>query len=388
MDNNMSEAIPATRKKSRRRNGDGNTYRYKNGWRTVISYKGHTVTAMGRSEQESRRLAKAKLAALPKFNTNLVPGANKLSLASFLIDWLENKHKQEIAMTTYRRYESLIRVHVIPALGEIKLHEVTKHHINGLMTQMRANGQSNRSRQQTRAILSAAFNDAAEDDLVAINPVKNSRPIEVTSPQIHPFTLDEVKHLLESTQDSRMNARIRLAVIYGLRQGEALGLQWKDIDFEKGTIFLWQQVQKIGSEFKFVRLKSDASIRTLRLDKETLDSLKQHRVAQNAIRLRKGELWQDNNLLFPGALGQPSDSGTDHRQWCRALASANLPIKRLHDARHTAGTLLFDQGVDIEVIRRFLGHSSIVLTSKTYVHHSARQIEKASEVIDKMMKGA
>lgn len=77
------------------------------------------------------------------------------------------------------------------------------------MDQMKTNGQSDRSRQQTRAILSAAFNDAAKDDLATINPVKNSRQIDVTSPQIHLFTLDEVKHLLASTQDPRMNARIR-----------------------------------------------------------------------------------------------------------------------------------------------------------------------------------
>lgn len=384
----MSEPTQTSRKKSRRRNGDGNTYRHKNGWRTVIEYKGQTVTAMGRSEQESRRLAKAKLAALPAFNANLIPGANKLQVSGFLTDWLENKHKPEIAITTYRRYESLIRVHVIPAIGELKLQSVTKHHINGLMNAMKANGQSDRSRQQTRAILSAAFNEAMKDDLVSVNPVKNSRQVDVTSPQIHPFNLEEVKQLLSSTKDARMNARVRMAVIYGLRQGEALGLQWKDVDFEKGTIFIWQQIQKVGKEFRFVKLKSEASVRTLKLDTETLDSLRAHRIKQNETRLRLGEAWKDNNLLFPGAHGQPSDSGTDHRQWCRALANAKLPIKRLHDARHTAGTLLFDQGVDIEVIRRFLGHSSIVLTSKTYVHHSARQIEKASEAIEVMMKGA
>lgn len=384
----MSEPTQTSRKKSRRRNGDGNTYRHKNGWRTVIEYKGQTVTAMGRSEQESRRLAKAKLAALPAFNANLIPGANKLQVSGSLTDWLENKHKPEIAITTYRRYESLIRVHVIPAIGELKLQSVTKHHINGLMNAMKANGQSDRSRQQTRAILSAAFNEAMKDDLVSMNPVKNSRQVDVTSPQIHPFNLDEVKQLLSSTKDARMNARVRMAVIYGLRQGEALGLQWKDVDFEKGTIFIWQQIQKVGKEFRFVKLKSEASVRTLKLDSETLDSLRSHRIKQNETRLRLGEAWEDNDLLFPGAHGQPSDSGTDHRQWCRALANAKLPIKRLHDARHTAGTLLFDQGVDIEVIRRFLGHSSIVLTSKTYVHHSARQIEKASEVIEIMMKGA
>lgn len=378
----------STRKKSRRRNGDGNTYRYKNGWRTVIEFKGQTVTAMGRSEQESRRLAKAKLAALPAFNANLVPSASKLEVGAFLVDWLENKHKPEIAITTYRRYESLVRVHVIPAIGDLKLQAVTKHHINALMNQMKANGQSDRSRQQTRAILSAAFNEALEDDLVAINPVKNSRKIDVNSPQIHPLTLDEVKHLLQETKDVRMNARVRMAVIYGLRQGEALGLQWKDVDFDKGTVFIWQQVQKFGKQFHFVKLKTESSVRTLKLDSETLDSLKAHRVKQNELRLRLGSEWSDFDLLFPGQHGQPSDSGTDHRQWCTALANAGLEPKRLHDARHTAGTLLFDQGVDIEVIRRFLGHSNILLTSKTYVHHSARQLEKAAEIIEFMMKGA
>jgi integrase len=378
----------STRKKSRRRNGDGNTYRYKNGWRTVIEFKGQTVTAMGRSEQESRRLAKAKLAALPAFNANLVPGASKLEVGAFLVDWLENKHKPEIAITTYRRYESLVRVHVIPAIGDLKLQAVTKHHINALMNQMKVNGQSDRSRQQTRAILSAAFNEALEDDLVAINPVKNSRKIDVNSPQIHPLTLDEVKHLLQETKDARMNARVRMAVIYGLRQGEALGLQWKDVDFDKGTVFIWQQVQKFGKQFHFVKLKTESSVRTLKLDSETLDSLKAHRAKQNELRLRLGSEWNDFDLLFPGQHGQPCDSGTDHRQWCSALANAGLEPKRLHDARHTAGTLLFDQGVDIEVIRRFLGHSNILLTSKTYVHHSARQLEGAANLIENMLKGA
>ena len=388
LDHQMSISTETTRKKSRRRNGDGNTYRHKNGWRTVIEYKGQTVTAMGRSEQESRRLAKAKLTALPAFNASLVPGASKLLVGAFLVDWLENKHKPEIAITTYRRYESLIRVHVIPALGDLKLQSVTKHHINALMAQMKTAGQSDRSRQQTRAILSAAFNEALEDDLVAVNPVKNSRKIDVNTPQIHPLTLEEVLHLLESATDPKVNARVRMAAIYGLRQGEALGLQWKDIDLDKGTVFIWQQVQKFGKEYHFVKLKTESSVRTLKLDPDTVESLKAHRIKQNEHRLSLGSEWQDHNLVFPGLHGQPASAATDHRQWCLALVNAGLPEKRLHDARHTAGTLLYDQGTDIEVIRRFLGHSNILLTSKTYVHHSARQLEKASEIIELMMKGA
>ena len=384
----MSEPTQIPRKKSRRRNGDGNTYRYKNGWRTVISYKGRTVTAMGRSEQESRRLAKEKLKTLPIHDGTLVPVAAKLSTSDFLTNWISKQHKNSIAATTYRRYESLIRIHIIPAIGAIKLQAVTKNHINALLLQMREKGQSARSQQQTRAVLSAAFESAIADDLVASNPVSKSRTISLNVVQIQPLTLLEVKKLLANTSTVQMQARIRIAVLYGMRQGEALGLQWKDVDFNKKTIFVWQQIQKIEGRYEFVKLKSDDSIRTLEVDDDTLAALKAHKIQQNIDRLASGDCWNDHDLVFTTSIGKPIDYKTDYRQWHRALTNANLPIKRLHDARHTAATLLFDQGLDIEVIRRFMGHSSVLITSKTYVHHSARQLKGAADLIERMTKEA
>ena len=384
----MSEPTQTNRKKSRRRNGDGNTYRHKNGWRTVISHKGHTVTAMGRSEQESRRLAKEKIKALPIYDGSFVPAAAKLTTGEFLTNWITKKHKTSIAATTYRRYASLINIHIIPALGTIKLQAVTKNHVNALMLQMREKGQSARSQQQARAVLSAAFESAMEDDLVASNPVAKSRTISLDSAQIHPLSLTEVQTLLAKTTGVQMQARVRMAVLYAMRQGEALGLQWKDVDFNKKTVFIWQQVQKIEGVYEFVKLKSEDSSRTLEIDNETLAALKAHKVQQNMDRLSMGDQWEDHDLVFTTSTGKPIDCKTDYRQWHRALANAGLPIKRLHDARHTAATLLFDQGLDIEVIRRFMGHSSVLLTSKTYVHHSARQLKGAADLINNMIKGA
>lgn len=384
----MSEPTQTNRKKSRRRNGDGNTYRHKNGWRTVISHKGHTVTAMGRSEQESRRLAKEKIKSLPIYDGSLVPAAAKLTTGEYLTNWITKKHKTSIAATTYRRYASLIDVHIIPALGSIKLQAITKNHVNALMLQMRENGQSARSQQQARAVLSAAFESAMEDDLVASNPVIKSRTITLASTQIHPFTLAEVQTLLAKTTGVQMQARVRMATLYAMRQGEALGLQWKDVDFTKKTVFIWQQIQKIEGTYQFVKLKSEDSIRTLEIDDETLAALKAHKVKQNMDRLAMGDKWEDQDLVFTTSIGRPVDSKTDYRQWHHALAISGLPIKRLHDARHTAATLLFDQGIDIEVIRRFMGHSSVLLTSKTYVHHSARQLKGVASRIEAMLEGA
>ena len=381
----MSEPTQTNRKKSRRRNGDGNTYRYKNGWRTVISHKGHTVTAMGRSEQESRRLAKEKIKALPIYDGSLVPAAAKLTTGEFLVNWINKKHKTSIAATTHRRYASLIKIHIIPALGTIKLQAVTKNHVNALMLQMREKGQSARSQQQARAVLSAAFESAMDDDLVTYNPVAKSRTITLDSAQIHPFTLAEVQSLLASTSGIQMQARVRIAVLYAMRQGEALGLQWKDVDFNKKSIFIWQQIQKIDGSYQFVKLKSEDSVRTLEIDDETLAALKAHKAQQNIQRLAMGDRWEDFDLVFSTSVGRPIDCKTDYRQWHRALINADLPIKRLHDARHTAATILFDQGIDIEVIRRFMGHSSVLLTSKTYVHHSARQLKGVADAISTMV---
>ena len=372
------------RKTTRRRNGAGTTYRHKNGWRTKITRGSQTVTAMGRSEQESRRLAKEKLAKLPLMDNSLVIDSDNLLFGEFITAWLTKKHVKNITDTTYRRYESLTRLHILPELGQIKLRSITKNHINNFIEKMDERGQSARSCQQTRALLSAAFKRAVQDDLVSINPVTNSRPVKVDTPQIHPLNLDEIKRLLEVTKDAYMQARTRIAVLYGLRQGEALGLQWKDVDLDKGEIFVWQQVQKVNGLYVFVKLKSKYSIRTLDLDSATVMALRAHRSAQNEQRLVLGGEWQDMDLVFPGLKGQPQNSHTDFSHWQKALANAGLPMKRLHDARHTAATLLYDQGMDIETIRRFLGHASVLLTSRTYVHHSSRQMKGTADAIKAM----
>ena len=339
---------------------------------------------MGRSEQESRRNAKEKLAKLPLLDDSLVVDSENLLFGEFMVAWLTKKHVKNITDTTYRRYESLTRHHVLPALGHMKLRSITKNHINAFIEKMDESGQSARSCQQTRALLSAAFKRAVQDDLVAVNPVTHSRPVKVDTPQIHPLTCEEVKHLLSVTQDTYMQARTRIAVLYGMRQGEALGLKWNDVDLDKGEIFVWQQVQKVNGVYVFVKLKSKYSVRTLELDPATILALRAHKVAQNAQRLALGEEWQDFDLVFPGLKGQPQNSHTDFAHWQKALATAGLPMKRLHDARHTAATMLYDQGMDIETIRRFLGHASVLLTSRTYVHHSSRQMKGTAEAIKAM----
>ena len=370
-----SETSSLTRKKAR--NGEGNTYRFRNGFRTVIESKGRVVTATGRTSSESKNNAKAKLKSLPN-TEGMKKEAKNLYLGDFISTWLDDEHKRQIAHSTYIRYRSLLTTHILPALGKRKIQEISKTEINSLINLMERKGLSARSQQQTRALLSVALNHAVKEELIVFNPVLKSNSIRQNRQEIHPLNLSEAKLLVREHEGTVMEARLRIALFYGLRQGEALGLQWKDIDFQTSQIQINKQLQSVEGKKVFVELKSKSSKRTLELDSVTLDSLQRHKLAQMT---GHPHGWNPLDLVFPSEAGEPKDDRVDSRQWHRALAFCTVEDRRLHDARHTAATILYDQGADIEVIRRFLGNASVELTSKTYVHHSSRALKGAAKLI-------
>lgn len=155
----------------------------------------------------------------------------------------------------------------------------------------------------------------------------------------------------------------------GLRQGEALGLKWSDIDFDGGTLTVRRALQRLrGKGLVFVEPKSRAGRRTIVLPASLRRALMAHQDAQSAERAELEEVWQDNDLVFCQHDGKPIDPGADYKAWKRLLVRAEIRDARLHDARHTAATLLLLQGVPARVAMQILGHSQISLTLGTYSH--------------------
>lgn len=374
-----ADDLKAPRKKAR--NGEGNTYKFRNGYRTAIEVKGRVITATGRTATESRKKAKEKLQSLPDTAGTLSIGRD-MTFGDYAKNWLETSKNSHLAHSTYIRYLSLLNTHLLPRLGDIRLQHLTKNHINAAVLGMSQTGQSPRSQQQARAVLSSCLSSAVKAELINHNPVTRSERIKQRRTEIKPLTALEVKNLLTTFQGTAMEARLRIALLYGLRQGEALGLQWSDIDFNTSKVSIKKQLQNVNGKKVFVPLKSESSRRTLELDPITLKCLRSHKSQQA---LMKSENYIENDLVFPAQDGSPKDDKTDSRNWKSALAFCTVEDRRLHDARHTAATLLYDQGADIEVIRRFLGNSSVELTAKTYVHHSARALKGAATLLLKSM---
>jgi len=267
----------------------------------------------------------------------------------------------------------------------MQLNKITKREISNLMTSMGALNIGPRSQNQALALLSKSMQGAVDAGLLLTNPVAGIAKAPEPKSQITPLTEEQVLQLLDKYQSTFMSARLHIAFC-GLRQGEALGLQWKDIDFVNGTIQVHQQVQLVDGVRKFVKLKTDSSVRKVVLSETALVALQTHKTIVSRMRLAAGAKWKDMGLVFPNREGSFQQSKLDYQRWQDALASCGIAARSLHNARHTAGTLMYANDVGIETIRRVLGHSSVGLTSRTYVHNAEAPLRRAAESMDYIYK--
>lgn len=371
---------------ARKANGQGHTYKVGNSYRTAIRKGDFTITAMGPTAQESRRRAKSKLESHPNlWGKNQSSSKENLLLETFLNEWLEEEHKHHIAHSTFKRYRGLAKWHINPSIGKVELRKLTSTHILSMLKTMRETGQSARSQQQARALLSIALKEAECRELITINPVKKVRNPQVKRVEVDPLDINQVKRLIATFADTYLEARLHIALICGLRQGEALGLTWDDVDFENQTLKVHKQVQIVNQKQIFTNLKTEKSRRVIALTNETTRALKSHIRLIEQLKLRAQDKWQDVNLVFPNEYGTFRSPTIDYSEWKKALKLCGIQKKRLHDARHTAATLMYSQGIGIETISRALGHSTSAITSKLYVHNSIKPQLAAAEVLNRLL---
>lgn len=372
---------------ARRANGNGHTYKVRNSYRTVIRKNGYVITAMASNPQESRKRAKEKLLNLPNLgNWENQSDARKLKLGEFLLNWLTDEHQQSIAHTTFKRYRSLAINHINPSIGSIELQKVTSSHIHKTLRVMKDAGQGIRSMQQARALLSIALASAEDKGFIGSNPVKKVKNPTGVQSTFTPLTIEEVRRLLSTFSGTFMAARLHIALVCGLRQGESLGLRWQDIDFDNGLLRLKTQIQLVENKPTFTNLKTARSTRTIALTDEGTRTLLSHKEIVQRMKEHAGGAWEEWDLVFPRADGPPRSSTVDSDAWHRCLSLCGIPRRRLHDARHTAATLMYSQGIGIETISRTLGHSSSAITSRLYIHSAEKPLRDAAQIMNQILQ--
>jgi integrase len=185
----------------------------------------------------------------------------------------------------------------------------------------------------------------------------------------------------------RLEALYSVALALGLRQGEALGLRWEDIDFDAATLRVRRSLQRIAGAFQFVEPKTARSNRTLALPNIAAIALREHRTRQLTERLAAGPMWEEHSLVFARANGSPLYGSNLTREFQRMLERAGLRHLRFHDLRHGCASLLIAQGVHPRIVMETLGHSQIGITMNLYSHVLPEVQRQAAVQMDAVLTG-
>jgi integrase len=356
---------------SRRAPHEGSIYQRKDGrWEAVLHLgyvggKRRKKSFYGRTQKVVRNKL---LVAQRNLQQGILPAGETETVGQFLARWLEIEARPRLRPSTFQSYAGIVRIHIIPGLGRLRLAAIGPQHVQEFLADWSKGPLSTRRVQYIHAVLRAALGDAVRWELIARNPAALVRPPRVIRVEAEAFDEVQARQLLSAAHDDRLRALYTLAVAIGIRQGEALGLRWNDVDLDAGRITIKHTLQRIGGRLALVEPKTAKSRRTVDIPRSVVSDLRSRRAAQHMERLLAGAGWHEGNFVFTTRSGTPIDSATVTRAFHRLVASADLPRRTFHSLRHTCASLLTAAGVHPRVIMEILGHSQIALTMNTYAH--------------------
>jgi integrase len=292
-----------------------------------------------------------------------VPSDTRVSLAGYLDWWLDEVKARDVSAGSLREYR--VRVNrITPIIGKVKLGKLTPAHVTQLANRLGETRVSPSTARHTLATLRSALRWAVTAGMIARNPADgilapNRGVVAKLDDRLEPA---EVERVLALSRDGWNGGLWWLALTYGLRLSELIGLRWADVDFR-------------NDEITVRRSKTAAGTRTLPLIPEARRVLRDHR------RLGETRVSPIDGYVFTNEHGAKLRDKTVYKHWNRLLARAGVPhrcrscgsartcstsVRRFHSSRHTAATMLLESGVPVEVVSAVLGHSSLGMTVDVY----------------------
>jgi integrase len=360
----------------RRGKGEGSIYRRGDGTWVASLDLGYIDGKRKRkvAYAKTRREAAAKLKELQRqVDEGVNLAAERQTVEQFLTYWLTNHVQGIIADSTAKLYSRHVRVHLVPALGHLKLDKLSSQHIQSLLTGLRDTHKPG-TIGLVYSVLHAALEKAVRLGLLLRNPASNvdvARTSESVARAITPDDEAAIFALMEC-ENHRLLEMVRIAIKIGMRQGEMTALKWADVDLGKG-------------EIRIKRGKTPRSRRTISISTELVAAFQRQWEFQTVERQACGLAWQEHGLVFPSAIGTPLRSQNIDDTWHRIQRRAGINEHyRWHDLRHTAATRLAEANVHPRVTMEILGQANIATTMEIYTHVSSDVQREALEKISKL----
>jgi integrase len=346
------------------------------GWESGRRRRKYVYGATAAEVQDQLLKARSDLKA------GLPVATDRQTVEQFLDRWLEAV-RPSVRPRTFQGYAILVRNHIVPELGRLRLDKLAPQHVQAALVRKSASGLSSQTVRHIRAILRIALNQAIKWELVARNAASLSVVPKLEHKGFRSLSPDDARHLLDAARGERLDAVYTVALSLGLRMGEILGLRWQDVDLDGAMLTVNQAIYRIaGKGLVAAEPKTDRSRRALFLPDGVLRALRAHRLRQLQERLAAGSRWHDSGLVFTSSIGTPLEPRNLFRSFKTLLRKAGLPDVRFHDLRHSAASLLLAQGVPMRAVMELLGHSNISTTADIYSHVMPAMMRDVADKMD------
>lgn len=342
----------------------------------------------GTDPTEAQELA-AKLAAERDGRNDEV---RSLTFGAYLTGhWLPAR-KLELKTSTYRGYVHKTQRHILPALGRKRLRRLRPEHLEALYRDMLhpadGPGLAPKTVYEVHLIIRGALGHAVKRGLVNRNvALAAAAPRMRSIPKVEQqsWTERELQTFLAAAAGHRLFPALWVSAMTGVRRSELLGLRWRDLDEARARLSISRGLVAVGYELHESRGKTERSRRCIDLDPTTLAVLRGWRGLQAAEFAAVGI--DHPGLMFTRPNGEPVHPHTLSQAFERIARRADVPVIRLHDLRHTHGSLLIATGVPAKVVSERLGHATAAFTIETYQHVLPGMQADAANTIEALVTG-
>ncbi len=372
--------------------------RYKNSYTIVLTLgrdpstgkpKQQWVSVKGTKKEAERRLSDL----LHQLDTGTFMKPGKTTLGEFLERWLKDYAWPNLAPRTAEGYETIVRRHLIPHLGNISITQLKPEHLQKYYSDMLSSGRcgsscglSAQTVRHHHTALHKALQTAVEWGLLSRNIADAISAPRAERPEMQTWGEEEVTRFLEAAKPTPYYAIFYTALFTGMRRSELLALRWQDVNFMLSQVYVSRSLHQLrDGKFIFRSPKTAKGRRMVALPPSAILVLSAHYEKQKLERaLLGGKPLTADDLVFSTLEGKPLRPNTVTRAWAIIAARAGLRVIRLHDARHTHASLMLKQGIHPKIVQERLGHSTIAITLDTYSHVSPGLQEAAAKRFDEV----
>lgn len=295
-------------------------------------------------------------------------------------DWAEiwlNEYTGDLKPLTVKQYTTYINNRIVKNMGSVKLTRLDTPIIQRFYNQLTKEGLSPVTIKNIHSILHSMLETAVEVGYMRTNPSNVCRLPKPEKKQIKPLENADISKLLEALKGDKYESLYTVDLFTGLRQGELLGLTWDCIDFKKGTMYIYRQLQFNKGSYYFTSLKNGKT-RTIALAPYVLNILRNQKAWQAECQLKSYGMWNNkDDLVFTNELGGHLTQNYTYRHFKKIVSSIGIPDARLHDLRHTFAVSSLQSGNDVKTVQEALGHHTAAFTLDVY-GHVTEEMRKAS----------